>query len=81
MYVKIVKCNGNEWYRKCIGQKFKVHSESRKNVRDKYMVKLEKQDRWLIDGYMYAWVDKKHCILLKAIKNKGTQIIFDEFAF
>lgn len=64
MYIKIMKSNKSKWYSKCIGERFKVHSERK----GKYIVILEKQDRWLINGQMYGWVSKTHCILLKATK-------------
>lgn len=60
MYLKIVKSSGSEWYKKCIGKMFKVHSESKKGGKGKYIVRLEKDDRWLMNGYIYGWVDKKH---------------------
>ncbi|HHD2753266.1 TPA: hypothetical protein ACOTG0_002075 [Clostridium perfringens] len=76
MYLKIVKSSGTEWYKKCIGKTFKVHSESKKGGKGKYIVRLEKDDRWLMNGYIYGWVDKKHCILLKAIQTEKGQVKF-----
>lgn len=76
MDIKIVKCSGKEWYAKCIGKRFKIHSESRKGGRGKYIVRLEKEDRYLMNGYMYGWVDKEHCILLKPLE---LQFLSDDF--
>lgn len=73
MYLKIVKSTGREWYKKCIGKTFKIHSESR----NKYIVKLEKVDIWLNKGWIYGYVDKKHCILLRAIQIEKGQIRFN----
>lgn len=67
MDLKIMKSTDKEWYSSCIGKRFTIHSESRKGGRGKYIVRLEKGDRWLMNGHMYGWVDKEHCILLKPI--------------
>ncbi|GAB6170067.1 hypothetical protein JCM1393_25270 [Clostridium carnis] len=75
MYIKILKSTGNEWYSKCIGKRFKVHSESRKGGRGKYIVRLEKEDRWLMNGHMYGWVDQEHCILLKPLECESIEIV------
>lgn len=79
MDIKIVKCRGNEWYKNCIGRRFTVHSESRKGGRGKYIVRLEKYDRYLMNGHMYGWVDKEHCILLKPIELEFVPIDFGAY--
>ena len=67
MEIEIISSTGIEWYKDCIGKRFKVQSESRKGGRGKYVVRLEKEDRVLMNGHMYGWVDKEHCILLKPL--------------
>ena len=67
MEIEIIKSTGTEWYKDCIGKRFKVQSESRKGGRGKYVVRLEKEDRSLMNGYMYGWVDKEHCKEVKPI--------------
>lgn len=67
MDLKIMKSTGDEWYSKCIGERFTIHSESKKGGRGKYVVRIPKHLRWLMNGYMYGWVDKEHCILLKPL--------------
>ena len=79
MKLIILKSTGDEWYKKCIGRDFVIHSESRKGGKDKYIVRLNKEDRWLMNGYMYGWVDKEHCIVLKAYGTEASQIIIDDF--
>lgn len=61
MEIEIIKSNGYEWYKDCIGNRFTVHSESRKGGRNKYVVRLNKEDRHLMNGYNYGWVLKEHC--------------------
>ena len=62
-----MKSTGNEWYSKCIGERFTIHSESKKGGRGKYVVRIPKHLIWLMNGHMYGWVDKEHCILLKPL--------------
>ena len=58
MYLKVKKeiidstVFEDKWYKDCIGKRFKVQSESRKGGRGKYVVRLEKEDRSLMNGYM-----------------------------
>lgn len=61
MEIEIIKSNGYEWYKDCIGKRFTFHSESRKGGRNKYVVRLNKEDRHLMNGYNYGWVLKEHC--------------------
>lgn len=42
MEIEIISSTGIEWYKDCIGKRFKVQSESRKGGRGKYVVRLEK---------------------------------------
>lgn len=65
--LKITKSTGNEWYSKCIGERFTIHSESKKGGRGKYVVRIPKHLIRLMNGHMYGWVDKEHCILLKPL--------------
>ena len=44
-----------------------IHSESKKGGRGKYVVRIPKHLRELMNGHMYGWVDKEHCILLKPL--------------
>jgi len=67
MDLKIMKSTGKEWYDKCIGERFTIHSESKKGGRGKYVVRIPKHLRELMNGHMYGWVDKEHCILLKPL--------------
>lgn len=67
MEIEIISSTGVEWYKDCIGKRFKVQSESRKGGRGKYVVRLEKEDRVLMNGHMYGWVDKEHCKEVKPI--------------
>lgn len=67
MEIEIISSTGIEWYKDCIGKRFKVQSESRKGGRGKYVVRLEKEDRVLMNWHMYGWVDKKHCKEVKLI--------------
>jgi hypothetical protein len=65
MIIKIIKSNGIEWYKNCIGRKFVVHSESRKGGKNKYIVQLNKEDRKLMNGHPYGWVLKEHCKVIE----------------
>ena len=65
MKIKIIKSDGYEWYKDCIGKEFIVQSESRKSGKGKYLVKLNKEDRYLTNGYKYEWVLKKHCEVIE----------------
>lgn len=71
MKVKIISSTGIEWYRNCIGKVFGVKSESRKGGKGKYVVILPKHQRYLMNGYMYGWIDKEHCEVMETptIKN------------
>jgi len=76
MEVKIIKCEGNEWYKDCIGMRFVVQSESRKGGKGKYVLRLEGEDRHLMNGYMYGWVRKEHCeevkpLIYEFVQGKG----------
>ncbi|SCJ99070.1 Uncharacterised protein [uncultured Clostridium sp.] len=62
MEIEITTSTGVEWYKYCIGKRFKVHSKSRRGGRGKYIVKIE--DKQLMNGYRYGWVDKEHCKLI-----------------
>ena len=48
MDLKIMKSTGKEWYDKCIGERFTIHSESKKGGRGKYVVRIPKHLRELI---------------------------------
>lgn len=61
MEVEIIKSDGYEWYKDCIGKRFVVQSESKKGGKGKYVVRLNKEDRHLMNGYNYGWVLKEHC--------------------
>ena len=65
MIIEIIKSNGFEWYKDCIGKRFVVQSKSKKGGRDKYVVRLGKEDRYLMNGYPYGWVLKEHCKVVK----------------
>lgn len=65
MEIEIIKSNDYEWYKNCVGKKFIVHSESRKGGKDNYIVRLNKEDRHLMNGYPYGWVSKEHCIAVQ----------------
>ena len=56
MEIEIINHTGVEWY--------KVQSESRKGGKGKYVVRLSKDDRGLMNGYPYGWVDKEHCVII-----------------
>ncbi len=60
-YIEIIKSDGHEWYSKCIGKVFRVHSESRKGGQGKYVVRLSGEDKKFMNGHPYGWVDKDHC--------------------
>jgi len=45
--------------------RFKVQSESRKSGKGKYVVRLNKEDRYLMNGYNYGWVLKEHCEVIE----------------
>lgn len=65
MEVEIINSTGVEWYKDCIGKRFKVQSESRKGGKGKYVLRLEKEDRHLMNGYIYGWADKEHCKIIQ----------------
>ena len=50
--LKIMKSTGKEWYDKCIGERFTIHSESKKGGKGKYVVRIPKHLRWLMNGHM-----------------------------
>jgi len=64
-YIKIISCDDYEWYKDCIGEIFKVHSESRKGGKDKWVVRLTQEQRKYMNGYSYGWVSKNHCEEIK----------------
>ena len=59
--IEVIKSDGYEWYKDCIGKRFVVQSESKKGGKGKYVVRLNKEDRHLMNGYNYGWVLKEHC--------------------
>lgn len=61
MEIKVMKSDGYEWYKDCIDKKFIVQSESKKGGKGKYVVRLNKEDRHLMNGYNYGWISKEHC--------------------
>ena len=63
-FIKITKSKGDEWYSNCIGKVFRVHSESRKGGKGKYVVQISGEDRKFMNGYPYGWVDKEDCELI-----------------
>lgn len=66
MIIKINKItNSNVWYKNCLNKEFKVQSESRKGGNGKYVVRLNKEDRNLMNGYMYGWVKKEDCEIVE----------------
>ncbi|MCJ8343308.1 MAG: hypothetical protein MJH09_10780 [Cetobacterium sp.] len=65
MKIKIIKSEGNKWYKDCIGKQFEVHSESKKGGRGKYIVRIKKEDRHLMNGYIYGWVKKEDCEIVE----------------
>lgn len=52
------------WYNNCIGKQFIVQSESRKGGKGNYVVRIPKEDRHLMNGYMYGWVSIKDCKII-----------------
>lgn len=65
MKMKIIKSEGLKWYKDCINKEFIVQSESRKGGRGKYVVRLNKEDRYLMNEYIYGWVDKDDCEVIQ----------------
>lgn len=65
MKIKIIKSEGLKWYKDCIGREFIIQSESRKGGRGNYVVRLNKEDRHLMNGYIYGWVDKNDCEVIE----------------
>lgn len=67
MIIKINKItNSNVWYKNCLNKEFKVQSESRKGGKGKYIVRLNREDRHLMNGYIYGWVKKEDCKIVDA---------------
>lgn len=64
MKIKIIKSD-NCWYDDLIGTEFIVQSESRKGGKGKYVVRLHKELRHLMNGYMYGWVEQEHCEIVE----------------
>lgn len=62
MKVQIIKSEKHYWYDGLEGYVFKVQSESKKGGRGKYVVRIPKSLRHLMNGYIYGWVDKDDCI-------------------
>ena len=65
MIVEVINSTGVEWYKDCVGKRFKVQSESKKGGKGKYVLRLEKEDRHLMNGYVYDWIDKEHCKIVE----------------
>ena len=57
MKIQIIKSNSICWYKDLVGYTFKVQSESKKGGKGKYVVRIPKDLRYLMNGYMYGWVD------------------------
>lgn len=62
MKVQIIKSEKSYWYHGLEGCVFKVQSESKKGGKGKYVVRIPKELRHLMNGYMYGWIDKNDCI-------------------
>lgn len=62
MKIQIIKSDLNCWYNGLEGYEFKVQSKSKKGGKGKYVVRIPKELRHLMNGYMYGWVDKYDCI-------------------
>ena len=62
MKVQIIKSDKVCWYKGLEGEEFIVQSESRKGGKGKYVVRIPKSLRHLMNGHMYGWVDKDDCI-------------------
>ena len=62
MKVQIIKSGDNCWYKGLEGKEFVVQSESKKGGKGKYVVRIPKELRYLMNGYIYGWVDKEDCI-------------------
>lgn len=59
--IKIIYSNCEKcWYNNCIGNEYIVQSKSRKGGKGKYIVRIPKEDRHLMNGYMYGWIDIEH---------------------
>lgn len=64
MTIKIINVQKDTWYENCLDKTFVVQSESRKDGKGKYVVRLNKKDRYLMNGYVYGWVDKEDCKII-----------------
>lgn len=62
MKIQIIKSDDNCWYKGLEGNEFVVQSESKKGGKGKYVVRIPKELRHLMNGYIYGWVDKEDCI-------------------
>ena len=67
MKIKIINTPKDTWYRDCLNKEFIVQSESRKGSKGKYIVRLNKEDRHLMNGYIYGWVNKNDCEVIGAL--------------
>lgn len=65
MIVKIINAQENTWYENCLNKEFIVQSESKKGGKGKYVVRINKEDRYLMNGYTYGWIDKEDCEIIK----------------
>lgn len=64
MTIKIINAQKDTWYENCLDKTFVVQSESRKGGKGKYVVRLNKKDRHLMNGYVYGWIDKEDCEII-----------------
>lgn len=65
MIIKITKAPIDTWYKNCLYKEFVVQSKSKKGEKGKYVVRLNKEDRNLMNGYFYGWVDMSDCEILE----------------
>lgn len=64
MKIRIIKSD-NCWYDDLIGTEFIVQSTSRKGGKGKYVVRMPKELKHLMNGYMYGWVEQEHCEIIE----------------
>lgn len=77
MKIQIIKSDKDCWYRGLEGKEFKVQSQSRKGGKGKYVVRVPKELRHLMNGYVYGWIDINDCIELgKPCKTHISYIVF-----
>lgn len=65
MKIKIIKSDDYCWYKDLIDTEFIVQSESRKGGKGKYVVRIPKELRYLMNGYMYGWVEQRDCVIVE----------------